>query len=92
MRAGFGKPPPLSRVTEEAVPEELQSAVIQPSKLVEVETPRESQEFKNTRVSTLARSESDLIKLTKDKGSTPSEVAKDKQPQVVDESMREIEI
>ncbi|KAG9250887.1 uncharacterized protein F5Z01DRAFT_677383 [Emericellopsis atlantica] len=92
MRTGFGKQPPLYRVTEEAVPEELQSAIIQPSTLVEVENPPESQELKNPRVETLARSESDLIKLTKDKGNASSDVAKDKQPQVADESMREIEI
>ncbi|KAF4120541.1 SMI1 / KNR4 family (SUKH-1) [Geosmithia morbida] len=39
--AGFGKPPALGRVTEETPIPELMTAHIEPSKLVEVETPLE---------------------------------------------------
>ena len=95
MRAGYGKPPPLSRVTEEATIPELADAEIDPSTLVEVETPRPRDSAdvngKGPRVSTLARSESDLIKLNKDKENmSPRDSYK--QPKLADESMKEIEI
>lgn len=58
-------PPPLSRVTEEATTE-LPSATIDPTTLVEVETPPAVANGKlpslPTQVSVLARSESDLFK------------------------------
>lgn len=96
MRAGHGKLPPLSRVTEESTIPEIPSANIQPSKLVEVETPRESEDNAPTTISgnkgpkaTLTRVESDLIKL-KDKENESPKAAK--QMQVTDESMKDIEI
>jgi cell wall assembly regulator SMI1 len=89
MRTGYGKPPPLSRVTEEAAIPELSSAIIEPTKLVEVETPRESEDSKFARASTLARSESDLIKLNKE---NESPKAAGKRPEVSDDTMRDIEI
>lgn len=95
MRPGVGKPPPLSRVTEEAPIPELASAHIEPSKLVEVETPiRENPPAKGPRVSQLARSESDLIKLnSKDKENvSPPPQSNGKQPETVDDSMKDIEI
>lgn len=90
MRAGYGKPPPLSRVTEETTIPELATANIEPTKLVEVETPRENDVVKGPMVSTPARAESDLIKLKDKENVAPTKNTK--QPKVADESMREIEI
>ncbi|KAL6849410.1 Cell wall assembly regulator [Amphichorda felina] len=90
MRAGYGKPPPLSKVTEETTIPELASANIDPTTLVEVETPQESENAKGPKVSTMARPESDLIKLKDKENVSPTETTK--QPKVVDESMKEIEI
>lgn len=89
MRAGHGKLPPLSRVTEEGTIPEIPSGNIQPSKLVEVETPRESEDDKVPK-STLTRVESDLIKLKDKENESPKTNVK--QVQVADESMRDIEI
>lgn len=95
MRPIYGKPPPLSRVTEESSIPEIPSAEIEPSTLVEVETPPASDDGKNAlRISTLAPSESDLIKL-KDKvkeNGLPSSKMNGKQPAVADDSMKTIEI
>lgn len=98
MRTGHGKLPPLSRVTEESTIPEVPSANIQPSKLVEVETPRESEDNVPTTTSankgprtTLTRVESDLIKL-KDGKENESPKTNVKQVQVTDESMKDIEI
>ncbi|KND93976.1 Glucan synthesis regulatory protein [Tolypocladium ophioglossoides CBS 100239] len=95
MRPIYGKPPPLSRVTEESTIPEIPSAEIEPSTLVEVETPPASEDGKNAlRISTLGRSESDLIKLKdKDKeNEVPSSKMNGKQPAVADDSMKTIEI
>lgn len=89
MRAGHGKLPPLSRVTEETTISEIASANIQPSKLVEVETPRESEDNKGAK-STLPRVESDLIKLKDKENESPKTNVK--QVPATDDSMREIEI
>ena len=70
MRTGYGKPPPLSRVTEEMTIPELADAEIDPSTLVEVETPadRESNVFTpqkqpaEPKVAPLARQDTDLLK------------------------------
>jgi cell wall assembly regulator SMI1 len=70
MRTGYGKPPPLSRVTEEMTIPELADAEIDPSTLVEVETPadRESNAFTpqkqpaEPKVMPLARQDTDLLK------------------------------
>lgn len=69
MRAGYGKPPPLSRVTEEMTIPELADAEIDPETLVEVEQPasRNSNAFTpqkpvEPKVTALARQESDLLK------------------------------
>ncbi|KAI9149332.1 Glucan synthesis regulatory protein [Paramyrothecium foliicola] len=65
-RPFHGKPLPLSRVTEEATIPELESAIIEPTNLVEVETPRTSEESnrnaKSPNTETLIRSQSGLLK------------------------------
>ncbi|UNI18792.1 Cell wall assembly regulator [Purpureocillium takamizusanense] len=93
MRPMKGKAP-LSRVTEESTIPEVPSAEIEPSQLVEVETPRGSEEGKNPlRISTMARSESDLLKDKDKENEAPlSSKANGKQPVVVDDSMKTIEI
>jgi len=93
MRPMKGKAP-LSRVTEESTIPEIPSAEIEPSQLVEVETPRGSEESKNPlRISTIARSESDLLKDKDKENEAPlSSKANGKQPVVVDDSMKTIEI
>lgn len=97
MRAPYGKASPLTRVTEEAMIPELADAHIDPEKLVEaeVEAPRKSgdsskADSKTPQVTTLPRVESDLLK-SEDK---EIEVTKTngKQPEVEQESMKEIEI
>ncbi|GJN75421.1 cell wall assembly regulator [Purpureocillium lilacinum] len=93
MRPMKGKAP-LSRVTEESTIPEIPSAEIEPSQLVEVETPRGSEESKNPlRISTIARSESDPLKDKDKENEAPlSSKANGKQPVVVDDSMKTIEI
>ncbi len=89
MRRGFGKPPPLSKVTEEMASPALKDAVIEPSKLVEVETPRDSEENKvGAKITTAARRESDLLK---DKENEAPKL-NGKQPETTDEAMKTIEI
>lgn len=91
-RAGFGKPPPLSRVTEEMVMPILADAEIEPAKLVEVESPRSSQDVKSpvstTSTPLTSRRESDLLK---DKENEMPK-ANGKQPEVLDGAMKTIEI
>ncbi|KAG6041128.1 hypothetical protein E4U41_005931 [Claviceps citrina] len=91
MRAtAFGKAP-LSRVAEETAIHEIPSANIEPSKLVEVETPRPSEEDgKNElRNSTIARSESDLLK---DKENENPVKTNGKAVTAKDDAMKTIEI
>jgi hypothetical protein len=93
--AQYSKATPLSRVTEESgVPPELASADIEPSKLVEVETPRASEDNTNNKLgisvnaAPLARVDSDLLKDDAPKSNG-------KQVEVVDEEeggMKTIEI
>ena len=95
MRAsGYGKPPPLGRVTEEYTPE-LASAKIEPSTLVEVVSPRQSEENKSGKngkatatTTTIARAETDLLKDSEDSASKPN----GKKEEDSDETMKEIEI
>lgn len=86
-RLAFSKASPLSRVTEETILPELAGANIQPSKLVEVATPNDDIP-KAPRVSTLARSESDLLK---DKENEMPKINED-EAKISDGTMREIEI
>lgn len=90
MRPGYGKMTSLSRVTEEATIPELASGIIQPEKLVEVETPRQSDEGKAPKVDGLPRVESDLLKLKDKENEAPK--TNGKQPETADESMKTIEI
>jgi hypothetical protein len=77
-------------VTEESAIPEIPSAEIEPSNLVEVETPRGSEEGKNgLRISTIARSESDLLK---DKENENPVKMNGKGPAVADDTMKTIEI
>jgi hypothetical protein len=85
---GYGKATPLSRVTEETAIPELADAYIQPEKLVEVETPRQSQDSKTPNVTSIPRVESDLLKVEEE----PSPKANGKKPELVDEPMKTIEI
>lgn len=85
---GYGKATPLSRVTEETAIPELADAYIQPEKLVEVETPRHSQDSKTPTVTSIPRVESDLLKVEEE----PSPKANGKKPELVDEPMKTIEI
>lgn len=90
-RRGFGKPAPLSRVTEEMVMPILADAEIEPTKLVEVESPRSSRDLKSTVTTTttaLPRRESDLLK---DKENEAPK-ANGKKPEVLDGAMKTIEI
>lgn len=91
MRAGHGKLPPLSRVTEESTIPEVPAANKTPSKLVEVETPRESEEGKTPRNS-LPRVDSDLIALKSKENSPPKRNGKQASVDVADDSMKDIEI
>ncbi|KAM3523447.1 hypothetical protein MY4038_008184 [Beauveria bassiana] len=95
-RRGFGKPPPLSRVTEEMVMPILADAEIEPSTLVEVDEDadslRSSQDPKSpvsaATTPLAARRESDLIR---DKENDPPK-ANGKQPEVADGAMKTIDI
>ena len=89
MRRGFGKPPPLSKVTEEMVTPITNDAQIEPSKLVEVETPRDSQENKaGATMTTLAHGETDALKDKENEAPKPN----GKQAATTDEAMKTIEI
>ncbi|QUC22715.1 uncharacterized protein UV8b_06956 [Ustilaginoidea virens] len=89
---GYGKAP-LSRVTEETTIPEIPSAQIEPSQLVEVETPRQSEEAKNSLASTatLAPSESDLFK-DKENENPDKPFLNVKVPAIKDDTMKTIEI
>lgn len=87
MRTPYGKTSPLTRVTEEAMIPELADAHIDPEKLVEVESPRQSSEDKAPQVTTLPLVESDA----KNK-ETEAPKTNGKQPEIGDESMKDIEI
>ena len=92
MRPGYGKVPPLSRVTEEMGIPELATANIQPSKLVEVETPNELPEtaFRAPRMSMLDRVDSSTDLLKNKENEFPK--MNGKQPEVSDDAMKTIEI
>lgn len=91
MRTGHGKAPLLGRVAEETMPPELASAVIEPSKLVEVETPRGSEEnHAPPKVATLTRVESDLLTGKGKENEVPR--MNGKQPASLEETMKTIEI
>lgn len=89
-RRAYGKAPlPLSRVTEETSIPELRSAVIEPTKLVEVETPRGSEDDdKQPGKTTISRVDSDLLK---DKENEITK-ANGKQPAIAEDTMKTIEI
>ncbi|PHH60655.1 hypothetical protein CDD81_1376 [Ophiocordyceps australis] len=92
MRTIYGKPLPLSRVTEESTIPEVPSAEIDPGMLADDEhVVMNGFDNKNAlRISTLPRSESDLLK---DKGAVMSTLKMNgKQPAVIDQSMKTIEI
>jgi cell wall assembly regulator SMI1 len=89
IRPNYNKPPPLGRVAEEMIPE-LSSAMIDPSTLVEVETPHITQEAKMAKVSTTARPEAESPMITQ--GEAPRENGKAPSPQLADDAMKTIEI
>lgn len=92
MRAATYGKAPLSRVTEETAILEVPGATVEPSKLVEVETPRQSEEDKTEhRASTIARTDSDLLK-DKDKENDSPVQANGKAVDVKDDAMKTIEI
>ncbi|ODA79761.1 hypothetical protein RJ55_05355 [Drechmeria coniospora] len=88
MRSMYGKAP-LSKVTEELTIQDMPTPELQPSKLVEVETPRDSEEEK-AELSILAPPEPEA---PKDKEmEKPSSKTNGKQPAAVDDLMKTIEI
>ncbi|TWU72166.1 Cell wall assembly regulator [Metarhizium rileyi] len=90
MRAGGYVKNPLSKVTEESAIPEVPSAEIEPSKLVPVESPRESEEDRNgLRISTIPRGDSDVLKNKENKN--PAKM-NGKTPTIVDGTMKTIEI
>lgn len=96
-RPGYGKPSPLARVTEEiAIPEAaLSNGVKKPEKLVEVETPRPSEDgVKAPRLALLTKRESGLNGqlVASDDGEALSPKANGKKPITIEEAMKEIEI
>lgn len=91
VHPAYGKPPPLSRVTEETTIPEIPSAEIEPSQLVEVEVDGESEQGKNAlRISTIPRSQTNL--LGNKENDPPSSRASGKQPATADSVMKTIEI
>jgi cell wall assembly regulator SMI1 len=89
MRPGYGKPPPLTRVTEETTIPEIESANIEPSTLVEVDSPRGSEDSGSPKGQSLLRSQSDLLKDREEE--VPK--ANGKLPAIAgDETMKTIEI
>ncbi|KAK1504273.1 SMI1/KNR4 family protein [Colletotrichum tamarilloi] len=97
IRPGYGKSSPLARVAEETPLPELQTNGLKPTKLVEVETPRPSEETpKGSRVSLLSHVETaegegkeNANPAGKMNGTAK---ANGKQPEVSEEPMKEIEI
>ncbi|KAG7119575.1 Glucan synthesis regulatory protein like [Verticillium longisporum] len=91
IRPGMGKPSPLARVAEESALPEIDTNGLKPPKLVEVETPRPSEEqpLKNgSHASLLARADSPED--GKENMAPKSKLSK--QSDLVDEPMKEIEI
>ncbi|KAG5948462.1 hypothetical protein E4U53_006285 [Claviceps sorghi] len=96
MRASVYGKAPLSRVTEETAILEVPvpGAVAEPSKLVEVETPRQSQENKKElRISTtIAQSESDSLKDKDKENDNPAKVNGKAATVKEDDAMKTIDI
>uniref|UniRef100_L2GBW6 Glucan synthesis regulatory protein n=1 Tax=Colletotrichum fructicola (strain Nara gc5) TaxID=1213859 RepID=L2GBW6_COLFN len=104
IRPGYGKSSPLARVAEETPLPDLQTNGLKPTKLVEVETPRPSEDTpKGSRVSLLSHVETTEAKEGKENedpevkvnGTTNEKAngkANGKQPEVTEEPMKEIEI
>jgi len=96
IRPGYGKSSPLARVAEEsALPELETNGLKQPTKLVEVETPRPSEDNgKGSRASLLAHVEpaEGEGKENQNPVSNTNGKANGKQAEVSEEPMKEIEI
>ncbi|EQL04113.1 hypothetical protein G6O67_002937 [Ophiocordyceps sinensis] len=91
LHPAYGKPPPLSRVTEETTFPEIPTAEIEPSQLVEVEMDGENEHGKNALcISTMPRSQTNL--LSDKENRPPSSKVNGKQPATVEGMMRTIEI
>jgi hypothetical protein len=93
-RPGYGKPSPLSRVTEEAPLPTLITNGLKAPKLVEVETPRPSEDTNSPRLAALARGQSGLGKGKENEMPQTPQSAKtaSKQPMPAEETMKTIEI
>ncbi|CCF32834.1 glucan synthesis regulatory protein [Colletotrichum higginsianum] len=94
IRPGYGKSSPLARVAEETPLPDLEANGLKPTKLVEVETPRPSEDNgKGSLVSLLSH-----VETAEGEGKENNNPAKTngkangKQPEVLEESMKEIEI
>ncbi|OLN84980.1 Glucan synthesis regulatory protein [Colletotrichum chlorophyti] len=95
IRPGYSKSSPLARVAEESALPELQTDGLKATKLVEVETPRPSEDTpKGSRVSLLSHVESSEGegKENADPAGKMNGKANGKQPEVTEEPMKEIEI
>ncbi|TDZ12955.1 Glucan synthesis regulatory protein [Colletotrichum sidae] len=96
IRPGYAKSSPLARVAEETPLPELQTnGLKQPTKLVEVETPRPSEDTpKGSRVSLLSHVEAaeGEGKENENPATKTNGKANGKQPEVSEEPMKEIEI
>ncbi|KAM0324077.1 hypothetical protein ACHAQA_008266 [Verticillium albo-atrum] len=91
IRPGMGKPSPLARVAEETALPEINTNGLKPPKLVEVETPRPSEEhlLKNgSRASLLPRADSP----EEGKENLAPKTKLNKQSDLIEEPMKEIEI
>lgn len=89
MRPGYGKIP-LSRVTEETAIPDVPSAHMEPSKLVEVQVPRQVEDAKNgLRITTVARTGSDILDKENE---NPAARLNGKAAALHDDNMKTIEI
>jgi len=94
-KPALGKPSPLSRVTEEAAsPPPLQTVGLglKPPKLVEVETPHQSEDDASPRLAALTRCEPSPAVKGKEIEASVAVKMNGKQPEQADDTMKTIEI
>jgi cell wall assembly regulator SMI1 len=94
IRPAYGKSSPLAKVAEESTLPPLATNGLKPQKLVELDSPRPSEDIKNPRLAALTRGDSLAEDKDKDKENVNiSAKVNGKQPEVSDETtMKTIEI